>query len=149
MPVAGTKSRPAIVRVQVPALPPCAGASIPASCSLPLPQALCTAGAVVVVETEAGKLLPAQMQVLDRWADGSVRWGLIDLLIDEGVSAGEWLTISLGDDADAPSASPMLRIEEDAQGISIDTGVARFRCAPGSAFPFFEVTAGSGAQLDP
>lgn len=128
------------------------------SCSLPIPQGMCPPGAGVIVETEAERLLLAQMELLDRWPDGSVRWALIDLLIPEGVSAGEWLTISIADEDEAKDrqrsdaaqgATPVLRIEQDAQRISIDTGAARVRCAPGAAFPFLEVTADGVAQLDP
>ena len=158
MHAAGPRSRSAIVRVKVPDLPPRTSASIPASCSLPIPQGMCPPGAGVIVETEAERLLTAQIKPLDRWPDGSVRWALIDLLMDEGVSAGESLTISIADEDEASdrqrsdgaqSSPPVLRIEEDARGILIDTGAARFRCAPGAAFPFLEVTAGGGAQLDP
>ena len=72
--------------------------------------------------------------------------------------AGQALAVSIAASSEAEDGaraakalelSGTLRIEEDAKGITVDTGTARFRCAPGAAFPFLEVTADGGAQLDP
>ena len=50
----------------------------PVTCGIPWPRGVLRECSVLVMADEAGLEVPLQAKALDRWADGSVRWALLD-----------------------------------------------------------------------
>lgn len=119
----------------------------PVAAGLPFPRGVVRDVATLTLRDSGGRPVPIQVQVLDRWADGSVRWALVVALASwEGTETPCWL--SFGDSIAAePTAGPRVSVEERDGGVEMDTGVARFACKAGGAFPFDRVTDTAGVPL--
>jgi hypothetical protein len=80
--------------------------------------------AELVLVDAAGKSVPAQFTKLASYADGSVQWALVDLVVPSLMAngAGEYRVVS---GKAAEPASP-LKIAEAGDKITLDTGVATF-----------------------
>lgn len=92
--------------------------------------------------------LPLQARVTDHWADGSVRWALIDWLADS--TASYRLMLRHTTPAARAVAPTGIALQERAGCVTIDTGASRFtidRSAPG--FPFASVETGGKPVIDP
>lgn len=114
----------------------------PVTCGVPLPSgAVRDAGRLALCDAE-GRPVPLQARALDRWADGSVRWALLDWLAG---ASGAFL-LGTGDPA-APS--PAVRAEEAEGAVAVDTGRAAFRIRRGGRFPFDAAHVGAAPAIDP
>jgi hypothetical protein len=95
---------------------------------------------------DQGRVAPLQAQVLERWADGSVRWALLDWQGADGalvVHDGRWAS------GEVPASSEgAVRAELRRDGALVDTGIARFELGAGGAFPFRSVTVRGARALD-
>ncbi len=134
----------------------------PLTVGLPLARGALSDPTSLRLIDEQGATLPTQLEALNRWADGSVRWVLLDTLID--VDAKGRRTLSLATVPDAPPTSPLI-VEAGREEIRIHTGVVeatlprsgsslltRLRNADGA--PLIQEDRGlemllSGAQLEP
>ncbi len=88
-----------------------------------------------------------QTRVLDRWPDGSVRWLLLDWLATVEQRAVYRVTIASGKThAELPPS--MLRAIEAPDGVTVDTGKARFHLQRGGAFPFSAVCVEGAEAID-
>lgn len=76
----------------------------------------------VALFDEAGRPVPLQSDVLARWADGSVRWLLVDFQVD--LAAGQKRLFQLREGARAAVAAP-LRVVAAAERTTIETGPLR------------------------
>ena len=85
-----------------------------------------------------GPLTPAQVRVLDRWSDGSIRWALVDVLADVDPIAG-----SRHADAGDRAPAPLARVLATEQTIQVETGAATFGFTVGGPFPISSSTTGS------
>jgi hypothetical protein len=85
--------------------------------------------------------------VLDRWADGTVRWALIDFLVSASAGSGETCHIRVNDPVPVP---PGIRVEACAGGssVAVDTGPAQFNVTRGGPFPFSHVTVNACPAID-
>ena len=54
----------------------------PVTLGVPLPRGAVSETPALRLADDAGRLVPLQAQALDRWPDGSVRWGLLDFRAD-------------------------------------------------------------------
>src|SRR4051812_19187085 len=50
----------------------------PVTCGIPWPRGVLPKGRGPILQDEGGNAVPLQARTLDRWADGSVRWLLLD-----------------------------------------------------------------------
>jgi hypothetical protein len=90
--------------------------------------------------------VPLQAAVLDRWADGSIRWVLLDFQAD--TEQGALNTYVLAADGANCKSSTAVSTTTDADAVQINTGAATFLVRPGGAFAFDQVTIGTGDCLD-
>lgn len=84
-----------------------------------------------------GDRVPAQFRVLARWADGSVKWVLVDFhaRADSSGTTTYNLVDEAVDEAPAPrqpatyntTTYPSVRVEETENDLQVDTGVLRFK----------------------
>ena len=99
------------------------------------PQSLCLADA-------AGRTVPLQTEVLARWSDGSVKWLLVDFLL-QGPPAGAsaWmLQTRLGEPPDG--AGPGIEVRQQEDALLVDTGSVTFEIDGRVFRPFRRIRAG-------
>ena len=99
----------------------------PVTVGLPFPKGRIRDTRLLSLRTEDDVVIPLQTQVLDRWSDGSVRWGLLDFQAD-CTDAGPSI-VRLSDDRpadDRSNATTPVRVSVDAGQAVIETGAARF-----------------------
>jgi hypothetical protein len=76
------------------------------------------------LQTEAGAALPCQVRPLARWYDGSIKWLLVDTLLDVPANGAVHLQLEPG--AAPAAAAARVTVSEDAVAITVDSGPARF-----------------------
>jgi hypothetical protein len=97
---------------------------------VPLPRGRVHQPTELVLTNAAGERIAYQLRALALWADRSIKWLLIDALVQ--VQSYERTTLLLrtaGDDAHEGAAVPTLDVESRDDTFEIDTGVARFTIA--------------------
>ena len=99
----------------------------PVTGGVPLPAGACYDPRHIGVLDSAGYSLPLQLQVLDLWPDGSIRWFLIDLM-SECPTAHRLVVFARPRTAHEPDR--FLRIVGGANDWVIDTAGATFHVAP-------------------
>ena len=116
----------------------------PITAGIPLPRGVCLDASCVSIAEEDGLPIPLQTRVLDRWADGSIRWLLIDAQLDH---PGDY---SLHVGASSPQANwhNRLNLRRDSLGVSVDTGAAVFEVSAASGI-MMESKSGRSDQLGP
>lgn len=73
-----------------------------------------------------GRTLPVQTEVLARWSDGSVKWLLVDCLLDESANGVTHASLQPWQPADAaPEAGPLVVRDQD-EALVVETGAATF-----------------------
>lgn len=117
----------------------------PVRLGVPFPRGRCAAGDVIRARDEAGAAIPVQSRVLERWSDDSARWVLLDLRVDSAAPESQCI-VSLEPGA-APALAPFAREDED--GVTVETGAARFRVDRRGAFPFADVSIDNVPVIDP
>jgi hypothetical protein len=98
--------------------------SWPLTFGAPFPRGVLASESGVAVTDEGGKSLPVQTRALARWADGSIRWLLVDTQVDLGPAERKDLVVRSGSPF---SARLPLRVTETKEHVAVDTGVLRFR----------------------
>jgi hypothetical protein len=98
----------------------------PVSCGLPFSRGVLSEPyQLSLIDQRCQQRLPLQVEALDYWADGSVRWALLDF--QATVAAGETTEYHLGFAPDTPSIqAPHVSLIQSQDIWTIDTGVARF-----------------------
>src|SRR5262245_15261013 len=89
----------------------------------------------------AGDCHDVQTRALETWPDGSVRWLLVDSLIN--VQSAEPAEFVL-ETADSASTIAPIAISESHDGLEVNTGTAVFRLKAGGAFPLATARLSSG-----
>jgi hypothetical protein len=86
--------------------------------------------------------------VLDRWADGSARWVLLDW--QATVRGATRYRLSLAAEGEPKPSPPPVSVRATFEGgkAIVDTGTAQFRVSTGGPFPFESVLRNGSAALD-
>lgn len=131
----------------------------PVTRGVPIPEGMLRGTEGLAVVNPDGDRIPAQFRVLGRWADGSVKWVLVDFQANAGSSgrATYHLTDDTGDEAPAPrqpttgnsTTYPSVRVEETENDLHVDTGVLRFRVDRHRYRLFHAVALGDAQRSDP
>jgi hypothetical protein len=121
----------------------------PVTFGMPFPKGLVTSldgCALIAADGHAG---PVQAEVRERWSDGSVRWGLMHGLVDwAGDETRCGLDLAAGAAVRPADTRRRVVAERGLDGaVVVDTGVTRFVCAAGPAFPFARVQNRTGQDL--
>ena len=118
----------------------------PLTFAAPLPRGVVATPEELQIVDAEGEVLATQARALDRWADGSVRWALIDILADVDASHRAWrLQRRVG--GDIPVTDLRLEIADDGR-VSVRTGAADFDIAGAGTFPFSRVVTGGIDHYD-
>ncbi len=125
----------------------------PLTCGLPWPRGALASTDELALFDAGGARRPLQARALERWADGSVRWALLDWLADLDGEESRFVVGAVAAARDgAPTVpAPPLRVEREAAtgGVAVDTGRARFAVRPGGPLPFDGATVGGRPALAP
>lgn len=105
----------------------------PVTIGLPLPRGFAREVCELGLVDEHATPVPAQIDVLQRWPDHSVRWALVDFQADVPNARASYALVRT-DRATAP-ASP-LAIERQDASIVLGTGAATFHIDPRRGVPF-------------
>ena len=95
----------------------------PVSAGVPFARGVLRQADQIAVVDGAGRPVPSHAAALARWPDGSVRWALLDLLVDAGAQREERVEIRLGEAAAPPAAG--IGLQEQPAHYAIDTGAVR------------------------
>ena len=96
----------------------------PITSGVPFAKGQLPASQAVALRDETGTAVPVQSEVLSRWADGSVRWLLLDFQTSLRAKQAKRFVIRTGQAAAAESNSP-LKVVRKKSGIEIVTGPLR------------------------
>ena len=99
--------------------------SEPVSTGIPLPRAAVKELSGLCVRGPGGAAVPAQFETLATWPDGSVKWVLVDFFAD--CPAGGKAVYTLSDRGSRPEKTPELRVEQNGDAVTVETGVMRCR----------------------
>jgi hypothetical protein len=122
--------------------------SEPITLGLPFPSGLVFDPQTVVLLDSRQQQVNLQMQVLNRWSDGSIRWLLLDFLAREsGPGETHWqLQERIG--SPARTLENDLHVYETEEGITVATGAATFLISRRYFQPFQEVLVSARNVLD-
>lgn len=98
---------------------------------VPFPRGVLSDSRDARLVDESGRPVPCQVQTTGRWSDGSVKWLLLDFLVDVAPGGSRSLALEMGD-VPAPVPLPQshsVRIEEDTEALWVNTGPLRFSIA--------------------
>ena len=98
----------------------------PVTRGVPFPRGLLTDPNAVVLTDDEGREVALQTQALARWPDGSVRWLLLDFLIDQ-INAGEHRWMLRPRAGKAPVAPPPLSVRDAPGSVLVNSGAAEFQ----------------------
>ncbi|MDO8834247.1 MAG: hypothetical protein Q7V01_01570 [Vicinamibacterales bacterium] len=85
-----------------------------------------------------------QTAVRERWADGSVRWGLFH---GQVTASGPGAAGHLAVDAGPVDSAARVTVVREGDRVVVDTGAARLTCGVGRGFPFTRVLDVSGTEV--
>ena len=94
----------------------------PVAIGVPLPRGEVRSGAAWVLIDERGSRVPVQTTVLDWWGDQSIRWMLAQFQAVAHATAPSQYSLSIG----SMAVSDPLPVTRSADGLTVDTGLARF-----------------------
>jgi hypothetical protein len=116
----------------------------PVRLGVPFPRGACRSASELTLENAAGPV-PLQARALDRWADGSVRWALLDYSAEVHFGRHHGYVLGVGSRTEA---GPVVRVMTVGAAVHVDTGRARFTVAPNATLPFAAVRIDGSPALD-
>ncbi len=98
---------------------------------------------------ENGHPVPAQLQALSEWPDGSVRWALLDFQAAVPSGGESKYTLEYGSSARVKAAETLLTVTEDDERLQVDTGAIAFTLSKTEFRLFDEVRVGDRRVAGP
>jgi hypothetical protein len=112
----------------------------PVTLGVPFPKGTLTDGKVALRDAD-GRPVPVQAEPLARWSDGSVRWLLLDFVVDTmATGCGHW-ALRAADAGRTPPGSP-LAVKDTDDAVVVRTGAAEFHIDRHGFRPFARVLLG-------
>jgi len=97
----------------------------PVTLGVPFPRGEVKDGSEITLVDEKGRQVPVQVEVLDRWSDGTAKWALLDFLASvPGSRPGKYL-VKTGSPALSPESGEM-PVRRNGSRIEVDTGACTF-----------------------
>jgi len=93
----------------------------PVTFGVPVPKGVWRGEELLWLRDEMGRTFPVQTETLARWSDGSVKWLLVDGLLDGTLAGRTSWTLQL-EEAATPVVPGGLRVWEDGPRLAIDVG---------------------------
>lgn len=93
----------------------------PVTFGVPVPKGHWTGEEMFWLRDEMGRTLPVQTEVLARWSDRSVKWLLVDVLLDGSLTGRSSWSMQL-EEAATPSVPAGLRVRDPEDRLEIEAG---------------------------
>ena len=122
--------------------------SAPVRSGVPFPQGVLGSSRTVRLLDSSGSEIPLQTRTLGRWPDGTVKWVLVDFEADVPASSKAEYTLEYGTAVSRGTFETPLRVMEDADGVTVDTGRLRIRWDRSEFGPLSEITRGGEGYID-
>lgn len=120
----------------------------PVTFGLPVSMGTVFDTACIRLLSAGGVPVACGLTILSRWADGSVKWLLIDAQVSVPPRDQVTLTLDLAAGAmPGPEAFPSVKAAVSGDDIVIHTGAAVFELSPLSIWPFSQIRTGSNTGL--
>jgi hypothetical protein len=123
------------------------GQAEPVTVGLPFPKGSLTNPTCLALLDGEGRAVPIQATPLARWSDESVKWLLVDFLVDGPVEAGSAWSLTKGREAARPRGDG-IRVERLPDAIAVDTGAATFQVGRGRQ-PLFRASVAGAEVMEP
>ena len=124
-----------------PRVPALARTNEPVTVGVPLPRGMAATTEAWHLETSGGTASPLQVRPLDRWADGSIRWALLDFrAFTNGVTA-EPMSLHLAGGHPVAPPSDSVSVRKTEAGLSVETAAASFTLSKHAPLFFTSVRA--------
>ena len=110
----------------------------PITVGMPFPRGVLLETSTLGLMDDRGRPVPLQAETTERWADGSVRWALLDFQATGDGRRDPKYRLTSERDEPAPAPSP-LRVTAAQESVHVNTGPARFTLSPGAPAIFEQV----------
>ena len=117
----------------------------PITIGVPIPAGKVYASDGIQLDAPFKLVTPAQARTLDTWPDGSIRWALVDFMVDAGLHRGEERPET---DSASSGTRANLRVTATARAAQVETGVATFGFEVGGPFPFSSIAIADREPID-
>ena len=117
----------------------------PVTVGIPFPEGALADDRLLALRDEDSRSLPVQTQVLDRWAGGSCRWGLLDFQSTVPALQKKHYSLEL---FERVSSESRLIVNDLADAVEVATGQASFRVNKAGRFPFEQIIVNGNQVLD-
>ena len=111
----------------------------PVNIGIPFPRGRVFDASRLVIFNDAEEPLPTQVQVLGRWPDGSLKWGLLDFYVDIKAECNANYILGLTSSVGSECSLDRVAIQEHCDEFIIDTGLAKFILNKREFQPFAQV----------
>ena len=116
----------------------------PVTFGVPLPPGAAHDAATLTIVDGTGQPVPTDARALDLWADGSIRWLLVDAQVDAEGRGSDNHRLRTA----ARRQYSAVRVNDTSAGVTVDTSRAVFTLSPGSSL-FAGVVVGDRSLIDP
>ena len=120
----------------------------PVTFGVPFPRGCLREPLTLALLDGDGRRAPLQVQVLDHWPDGSIRWALLSFQASTSTNAGDHYILAADPTPQAPPPGATVEVSTVGLETIVDTGVLRVVLKPHRTFPFGAVLSSGRQALD-
>ena len=120
----------------------------PVRSGIPFPEGVLASSRNMRLLDPSGDEVPVQTRTLGRWPDGTVKWALVDFHADVPASSDAEYTFQYGSAVSRETFDTQLRVSEDGDGITVETGRLRIRWDRSKFGPFSEIMRGGERYIN-
>ena len=120
----------------------------PVRSGVPFPRGVLGSSRNMRLLDSSGSEAPLQTRTLGRWPDGTVKWTLVDFQADVLASSESEYTLEYGSAVSRDTFESPLRVTEDENGVTVETGRLQIRWTRSAFGPFSEMTRGGESYVD-
>ena len=122
--------------------------SSPVRSGVPFPEGVLGSSQTMRLLDPSCSEVALQARTLGRWPDGTVKWALVDFQAHVPASSDVEYTLEYGSAVSRGMFDTPLRVSEDDDGVTVDTGRLRIRWDRAEFGPFSEITRGGERYID-
>ncbi len=115
---------------------------------VPFPEGVLGSSRNIRLLDPSGDEVPVQTRTLGRWPDGTVKWTLVDFQAAVQDSSETEYTLEYGSGISRGTIRAPLRVSEDEDGITVETGRLRIRWDRSEFGPFSEIARAGERYID-
>ena len=121
---------------------------VPVRSGVPFPKGVLGSSRAMRLLDASGDEASLQTRTLGRWPDGTVKWALVDFQADAPASSEVEFTLQYGSAVSRVTFDTPLRVSEDVDGVTVETGRLRIRWDRSQFGPFSEITRAGEPYID-